>query len=106
MVTAIVAIWQYGITVTGEQNHAGTTSMTRRRDAGLALMQVALRDRQALPGNLRAAHGVDHRPHHARSRQPQHHPAAPSVFQLRDADPAMLDKLHAELNNLVAAANA
>src|SRR3954468_2570849 len=27
VVTAIVAIWQYGITVTGEQNHAGTTSM-------------------------------------------------------------------------------
>src|ERR1043165_3755852 len=30
VVTAIVAIWQYGITVTGEQNHAGTTSMLRR----------------------------------------------------------------------------
>ena len=73
VVTAIVAIWQYGITVTGEQNHAGTTSMTRRRDAGLALVQAAQRDRQALSGNLRPAHGVDHRAHHARSRQPQHH---------------------------------
>src|SRR5215211_5490740 len=40
VVTAIVAIWQYGITVTGEQNHAGTTSMTRRRDAGLALVRL------------------------------------------------------------------
>src|SRR3954447_13245681 len=40
VVTAIVAIWQYGITVTGEQNHAGTTSMTRRRDAGLALIKL------------------------------------------------------------------
>ena len=40
VVTAIVAIWQYGFTVTGEQNHAGTTSMTRRRDAGLALVRL------------------------------------------------------------------
>ncbi len=40
VVTAIVAIWQYGITVTGEQNHAGTTSMLRRRDAGLALIKL------------------------------------------------------------------
>ena len=34
VVTAIVAIWQYRSTVEGEQNHAGTTSMARRRDAG------------------------------------------------------------------------
>ena len=40
VVTAIVAIWQYAFTVTGEQNHAGTTSMTRRRDAGLALVRL------------------------------------------------------------------
>src|ERR1041385_6380662 len=30
VVTAIVAIWQYAITVTGEQNHAGTTSIDRK----------------------------------------------------------------------------
>src|SRR5205807_7079743 len=40
VVTAIVAIWQYGITVTGQQNHAGTTSMRERRDAGLALVRL------------------------------------------------------------------
>ena len=40
VVTAIVAIWQYAFKVTGEQNHAGTTSMTRRRDAGLALVRL------------------------------------------------------------------
>ena len=30
---------------------------------------------------------------------------AEALFQLRDADPAVLDRLHAELNDLVAAAN-
>ena len=30
---------------------------------------------------------------------------AEALFQLRDADPAVLDKLHAELNDLIAAAN-
>ena len=39
IVTAIVAIWQYRFTVVGEQNHAGTTSMARRRDAGLELVR-------------------------------------------------------------------
>lgn len=37
VVTSIVGIWQYRITFTGEQNHAGTTRMAVRKDAGLAL---------------------------------------------------------------------
>ncbi len=40
VVTAIVAIWQYKFTVQGEQNHAGTTSMARRRDAGRELVRL------------------------------------------------------------------
>ena len=40
VVTAIVSIRQYRIRVTGEQNHAGTASMARRRDAGLALVRL------------------------------------------------------------------
>lgn len=40
IVTAIVAIWQYKICVVGEQNHAGTTSMARRRDAGASLIRL------------------------------------------------------------------
>src|SRR5262249_56002779 len=39
VVSAIVGIWQYKFTVVGEQNHAGTTSMARRRDAGLELVR-------------------------------------------------------------------
>ncbi len=47
IVTSIVGIWQYRITFTGEQNHAGTTRMKDRKDAGLALARacVAIDDR-------------------------------------------------------------
>ena len=40
VVEAIVAIWQYRLTAEGKQNHAGTTSMARRRDAGRALVRL------------------------------------------------------------------
>src|SRR4051794_4067038 len=42
VVTSIVGIWQYRITFTGEQNHAGTTRMAVRRDAGLALARFCV----------------------------------------------------------------
>src|SRR5947207_164841 len=47
IVTSIVGIWQYRITFSGEQNHAGTTRMAVRKDAGLALARfcVAIDDR-------------------------------------------------------------
>jgi N-carbamoyl-L-amino-acid hydrolase len=37
VVTSIVGIWQYRISFADEQNHAGTTRMGARKDAGLAL---------------------------------------------------------------------
>ena len=74
VVTSIVGIWQYRITFTGEQNHAGTTRMAdpqgRRPRAG----QVLRRYRRSLSRGLRTAHGMDHRPHHPRSRRAEHHP--------------------------------
>jgi len=106
VVTAIVAIWQYGITVTGEQNHAGTTSMLRRRDAGLALIKLLNAIDKRFPeicgprtvwttGRI--------------TLDPGSHSIIPgraeALFQLRDADREVLDKLHAELNDLIAAAN-
>jgi beta-ureidopropionase / N-carbamoyl-L-amino-acid hydrolase len=106
VVTAIVAIWQYGITVTGEQNHAGTTSMARRRDAGLALIKLLNAIDKRFPeicgprtvwttGRI--------------ALEPGSHSIIPgradALFQLRDAEAAVLDRLHAELNDLVAAAN-
>src|SRR5437879_8499544 len=47
VVTSIVGIWQYRITFSGEQNHAGTTRMDIRRDGGVARARfcVAIDDR-------------------------------------------------------------
>ena len=43
IVEGIVGIWNYWITLTGEQNHAGTTQMVRRKDAGSAMVRLATR---------------------------------------------------------------
>jgi beta-ureidopropionase / N-carbamoyl-L-amino-acid hydrolase len=43
VVEGIVGIWNYWVTLTGEQNHAGTTQMIRRRDAGSAMVRLATR---------------------------------------------------------------
>ena len=40
VVTGIVAIWQYRITIEGQQDHAGGTTMAERRDAGLAAVRL------------------------------------------------------------------
>jgi N-carbamoyl-L-amino-acid hydrolase len=106
VVTAIVAIWQYAFTATGEQNHAGTTSMTRRRDAGLALVRLLSAIDQRFPDS------AGPRTVWTTGRitlEPGSHSIIPgraeSLFQLRDADPAVLEALHAELLALVDAAN-
>jgi beta-ureidopropionase / N-carbamoyl-L-amino-acid hydrolase len=49
VVTSIVGIWQYKIVVTGQQNHAGTTRMAIRRDAGLAAAKLLVALDQTLP---------------------------------------------------------
>ena len=107
VVTAIVAIWQYRFTATGEQNHAGTTSMARRRDAGLAVVRLLdaidrrfpeICDRRTVWTTGR----IDLEPGE-KSIIPGR---AEALFQLRDADPAVLDRLDAEIHALVKAANA
>jgi len=40
IVTGIVAIWQYRIHFEGQQDHAGGTTMTERRDAGLSAIRL------------------------------------------------------------------
>jgi N-carbamoyl-L-amino-acid hydrolase len=40
IVTGIVAIWQWRITIVGQQDHAGGTTMAERRDAGLAAVRL------------------------------------------------------------------
>ncbi len=41
VVEGIVGIWNYWLTFVGEQNHAGTTQMSRRKDAGVAMVRLA-----------------------------------------------------------------
>jgi N-carbamoyl-L-amino-acid hydrolase len=107
VVTAIVAIWQYRLTATGEQNHAGTTSMARRRDAGLALVRLlSAIDRRfpevAGPRSVWTCGRISLDPG-APSIIPGR---AEALFQLRDADPAVLDRMQAELHRLIEEANA
>lgn len=106
VVTSIVAIWQYRITLEGEQNHAGTTGMARRRDAGLALVRLlaaidARFPQAAGPRTVWTTGRITLDP-----GGPSIIPGrAEALFQLRDADPKVLERLHALLEELVAEAN-
>lgn len=106
-VTAIVAIWQYKITIVGDQNHAGTTSMARRKDAGLAAVRLLAEIDRRFPA-LAAERTVWTTGRIALD------PGAPSIipgraevlFQFRDADDDVLARLDAELRRLVAETDA
>ncbi|MBV8779363.1 MAG: hydantoinase/carbamoylase family amidase [Alphaproteobacteria bacterium] len=41
VVEGIVGIWNWRVVLTGQQNHAGTTQMARRKDAGVAMVRLA-----------------------------------------------------------------
>lgn len=43
VVEGIIGNWNYWVTVIGEQNHAGTTEMRRRKDAAAAIVRLATR---------------------------------------------------------------
>src|SRR5262249_29987291 len=101
-----VGIWQYKFTVVGEQNHAGTTSMARRRDAGLEMVRYL----SAIDARFPEIGGP--RPVWATRRlwldpggESSIPRAAGALFQLRDADPAVLDRLDSELHILARIAN-
>jgi len=49
VVETIVGIWNYRVVLIGEQNHAGTTRMVRRRDAGVAMVRLAKRIHDRFP---------------------------------------------------------
>jgi N-carbamoyl-L-amino-acid hydrolase len=106
IVSAIVAIWQYRIVAVGEQNHAGTTSMTRRRDAGLAITRILGEiDRRfpefAGPRTVWTTGKIALEPG-AASIIPGR---AECLFQFRDADQTILDRLDGELRRIVEDAN-
>ena len=106
IVTSIVGIWQHRITFTGVQNHAGTTRMAIRKDAGVALVDLAHAIGQRFP-QVAAARTV------WTTGRITLDPGAASIvpggaemaFQFRDADPEVLARLGKTLEDLVAAAN-
>jgi N-carbamoyl-L-amino-acid hydrolase len=107
IVTSIVGIWQYRIRFEGVQNHAGTTRMAIRRDAGAALVQLAAAIARSFPdlagprsvwtvGRITLEPG-------AASIVPG---GAEMLFQFRDADPAVLERMEHGLERLVSEADA
>jgi N-carbamoyl-L-amino-acid hydrolase len=103
VVTSIVGIWQYRIRFTGEQNHAGTTRMSVRKDAGLALARfcVAIDDRFPSlcgPRTVWTTGRITLDPG-APSIIPG---AAEMLFQMRDDDPGVIDRLERELQSMAA----
>jgi beta-ureidopropionase / N-carbamoyl-L-amino-acid hydrolase len=103
VVTSIVGIWQYRIIFAGEQNHAGTTRMAVRKDAGLALARfcVAIDDRFPALAGPRTVWTVG---------RIALDPGAPSIIpgraemllQIRDADPAVVERLENLLQTMAA----
>jgi N-carbamoyl-L-amino-acid hydrolase len=103
VVTSIVGIWQYRISFTGEQNHAGTTRMAVRKDAGLALARfcVEIDDRfpaQCGPRTVWTTGRITLDPG-APSIIPG---AAEMLFQIRDADAAVIARLEYLLQSMAA----
>ena len=98
VVTGIVAIWQYRITIEGMQDHAGGTTMAERRDAGLAAVRLLYWLDQEFPrhcgprtvwtaGRIAVTPG-------AASIIPG---TAEILFQFRDIDEAVMTRLDAVL---------
>jgi N-carbamoyl-L-amino-acid hydrolase len=101
VVISIVGIWQYRITFSGEQNHAGTTRMAVRKDAGLALARfcVAIDDRFPEMCGPRTVWTTG---------RVTLNPGAPSIipgsaemlFQIRDDDPRVIGRLEDLLRSM------
>ncbi|KYG98319.1 Zn-dependent hydrolase [Bradyrhizobium sp. DOA1] len=107
VVTSIVGIWQYRINFTGEQNHAGTTRMAVRKDAGLALAKFCVAIDERFPD------ACGPRTVWTTGRITLD-PGAPSIipgggemlFQIRDDDPAVIARLEQLLRTMVDEVNA
>lgn len=107
VVTSIVGIWQYRVTFEGVQNHAGTTRMAIRKDAGVALVKLcsaieAVFPTICAPRSVWTVGRISLDPG-AASIVPG---GAEMMFQFRDADPEVLARLEAALQDLVAQADA
>jgi N-carbamoyl-L-amino-acid hydrolase len=106
IVTAIVGSHRFRIVFEGQQNHAGTTRMAVRRDAGVALIKLAAAIEDRFP-NVVGPRTV------WTTGRITLEPGAPSIvpgraemlFQFRDTDQAHLFALETELKTLVEQAN-
>ncbi|BBK31613.1 N-carbamoyl-L-amino-acid hydrolase [Stella humosa] len=106
VVTSIVGIHGYRVTFTGVQNHAGTTPMPIRKDAGVALVRFcnALYERFAAASGPRSVWTVG---------RILLEPGAPAIIpgraemllQFRDGEPATMARLEGVLDQLVAETN-
>jgi N-carbamoyl-L-amino-acid hydrolase len=103
IVTSIVGIWQYRVTFSGEQNHAGTTRMAIRKDAGLALAKFCVAIDDSFPA-ICGSRTV------WTTGRITLDPGAPSIipgraemlFQIRDDDPAVIERLEEKLRSMAA----
>jgi len=106
VVTAIVGIRTFTIRFSGEQNHAGTTPMPYRKDAGMALIRAAVLLDQELAG-LAGPRSV------WTLGRVVFDPGVPSVIpgkaelslQFRDTDEAVLDRMRKGAERVVADVN-
>ena len=106
VVTGIVGIWQFRIVVEGMQDHAGGTSMAERRDAGLAAVRLLAAIDAAFP--LLVGERTTWT-----TGQIKLDPGAPSIipgradilFQFRDVDWALMERLEACVRSLVVESN-
>ena len=102
VVTAIVGIYQYRLTFSGIQNHAGTTPMPIRKDAGVAMMRLYNDVMETFPG-LAGPKSV------WTVGKMSVEPGAPAIIpgkaemilQFRDADVKVLDGFAAALARIV-----
>ena len=102
VVTAIVGIRTFRLTFRGQQNHAGTTPMAYRKDAGVALMKLAQVIHREFPTQAgpRTVWTIG---------QVRLEPGSPSVvpgraemlLQFRDTDELILDALAAKTADIV-----
>jgi N-carbamoyl-L-amino-acid hydrolase len=103
VVTSIVGIWQYRISFSGEQNHAGTTRMDVRKDAGLALARFCVDIDDRFP-NACGPRTV------WTTGRITLDPGAPSIipgnaemlFQMRDDDARVIERLEDLLGSMAA----
>jgi N-carbamoyl-L-amino-acid hydrolase len=106
VVTTIVGVWQFKVNFEGFQNHAGTTRMAIRKDAGLAAAKLCVTIDDCFPK------AAGPRTVWTTGRLTLD-PGAPSIipgkaemlFQIRDADSRVLARMESLLYELVADAD-